>query len=198
MSLILIFKARIKIYSIFLDKRCMLSVCFICQLADNILPWNLKEFSHSLQAKSLGMPRSSSGLRTIATLCRAKISISQIQKGKMPLTYLLLRFCLYQELWDIYFLETSVLFGQSSGAESASRHCWCLLCPVGHEEREPRRNYLKLKKIPLPFSTLYKDIITSVSIVYPAKSFSACTSKKEEAVCFAAITMFMPKLQRVM
>lgn len=120
------------------------------------------------------------------------------QKGKMPLTCLLLCSCLYRELRDTYFFETSVLFGWSSGAESPSQHCWCLLFPVGHEDKDPRRNYLKLKKIPPLFSALCKDIITSVPILYPAKSSPACTSKKEEVVCFAANSTFMPKLQGVM
>lgn len=69
------------------------------------------------------MPQSCFALKTIATPCRAKISKGQIQKGKMPLTYLLLRSYLYQELRDTYFFERSVLFGWSSGAESASQHC---------------------------------------------------------------------------
>ena len=158
--------------------------------------WRRKSsLSHSLQAKSLGMRQSCFALKNTETPCSAKVSKSQIQKGKMPLTCLLLCSFLYQEHRNTYFFETSVLFHHSSGAKSSCQHCWCLLCPVRHEDREPRRNDLKLKKMLLPFSILCKDIITSVPFSYPAKSSPACTSKKEEVACFAANTIFMPRLR---
>lgn len=185
-------------FSVFFDERCSLALCSICWLADNILPWNTKNSLKFSQSQFTNrVLRNAPVLLCIATACRAKVSKSQIQKGKMPSTYLLLRSCLYQELRDTYFLETSVFFGCSSGADSASQHCWCLLCPVGHEDRKPRRNYLKRQKM-LSFSTLCNNFITSVPILCSAKYFPACASKREDTVCFATNTTLMPKLQGVM
>lgn len=186
-------------FSVFFEERCSLALRFIYWLADNTLPWNLKNSLKFPQSQfTKWVLRNALVLLCIATPCRAKVSKSQIQKRKMPLTSLLLCPYLYQELRDTHFLETSVFFGCTSGADSASQHCWCLLCPAGHEDREPRRNGLKLQKMLLPFSTLCNNITTSVLILYSAKSFPACASKREDTVRFAANSILMLKLQGVM
>lgn len=66
--------------------------------------------------------------------------------------------CLYQKLRDTFFCNIST-FHWSFGVESTTQHCWSLLCPVGHENREPRRHDLKLKNMLLPFSSLCRHHI---------------------------------------
>lgn len=132
------------------------------------------------------MPQFCLAFKTTGTPCRAKISESQIKKEKYH--SLILNYVpVSTGNKETYFLGPSVLFSQSSGAQTASqlpRLCWFLLCPAGCEGRQPGRNDLKLKNTLLPFSTSCKDFITSVPILYPAKSSLAGTSKKEEADCF--------------
>lgn len=195
MPLIFIFKARIKFYSFLLDERYTLAACFICWLANNTLTWNLKKkrkssLTHSLQAKSLGMLQSCFALKTIATSYRAK------RKNAIDLSFIM--FLSLSGTQRYFFLKhLSFLAGvlelraPLSIADACSSQ-W------GMKTKTPEEIIWNWRKYHLFFSALCKDIITSVPILYPAKSSPACTSKKEEVVCFAANSMFMPKLQGVM
>lgn len=120
-----------------------------------ILPQNWKKIylsiSHSLQAKSLGVPQFCLPLKTTGTPCRAKHSGSQIIKDESMGFFFM--FLSLQRTQRYLFLGISALFSQNSGAKTASqllKHYWFLTCAVGPEGREPRRNYLKLKNLLLP------------------------------------------------
>lgn len=195
--LISIFKARSKFYGFFLDEKCASAVCLMCWVAENTLlqcEESVLYVTVYKLAKPLGMPQSCFTLKTIPTPCRAKISKSQIQKGNRLLTYL---FYIPVSIRNSETLFFETPFHWSFGTESTTQHCWSLLCPVGHEDKEPRRHDLKLKNMLFLFSSLCKDI-TFVPILNPAKSSPTCKSETEDVICFAANIMFMAKLQVVM
>lgn len=132
------------------------------------------------------MPQFCLAFKTTGTPCRAKISESQIKKEKyhsLILNYVPVSTGNSKRLifWDHLSFSVRAL---ELKLPLSFQGCWFLLCPAGCEGRQPGRNDLKLKNTLLPFSTSCKDFITSVPILYPAKSSLAGTSKKEEADCF--------------
>lgn len=68
-------------FSVFFEERCSLALRFIYWLADNTLPWNLKNSLKFSQSQFTNwVLRNALVLLCIATPCRAKVSKSQIQK----------------------------------------------------------------------------------------------------------------------
>lgn len=75
-------------FSVFFEERCSLALRFIYWLADNTLPWNLKNSLKFSQSQFTNwVLRNALVLLCIATPCRAKVSKSQIQKKKNAIDF---------------------------------------------------------------------------------------------------------------
>lgn len=177
---------------------CISSLLYVSTSREHSLAMWRRErsLSHNLQASQvLGFPQSCFASKTLATPCRAKISKSQIQKGNRY-WHLSLCSCLYQELRDTSFSETSLLFVGVLGLRAPFSTAEACSAQWGMKTGSPEDmicNWRTCYSFFLPCAD-----ITFVPILNPAKSSPPCKSEAEDIICFAANIMFMAKLQGVM